>query len=49
MWSFGLIVIVGVLGLIALALALWSRLHPKNQSVAHLTQPFVYMPTVQLK
>jgi len=49
MWSFGLIVIVGVLGLIALALALWSRLRPKNQSVAHLTQPFVYMPTVARK
>ena len=44
MWSYGLIVIVGVLGLMALALALWSRLRPKNQSVAHLAQPFVYMP-----
>ena len=44
MWSHALIATVSMLGLTALALALWFHLRSNNQSQVHQTQPLVDVP-----
>lgn len=45
MWSHSLIVLIGMLGLTALTLALWSHLRSGDQLQPHRTQPLAHLPT----